>query len=202
MSLRPYSGLSYRHSTTSGTQTEELAGSHLATSAQPPRTTSLFSLYVSSQHAPQPMRFIMPLETPGALLEGLHCLTASRPLPTPNEFQGKTMPRLLLITDSRLSENDRQNVFLEELTVGPQLYPRSSAGTWSGLGAIFFLCFARRGMGLGCGAVSARTIGAGQTPSTGQSKGRQGDHKRSTKINVNTKNVFRNAGCVSHLWSM
>ena len=35
------------------------------------------------------------------------------------------MPRFLLITDSRLSENDRQNVFLEELTVGPQLYPRS-----------------------------------------------------------------------------
>jgi hypothetical protein len=71
------------------------------------------------------MRFIVPLETPGALLEGLRCLTASRPLPTPNEFQGKTMPRFLLITDSRLSENDRQNVFLEEITVGPQLYPRS-----------------------------------------------------------------------------
>jgi len=35
------------------------------------------------------------------------------------------MPRFLLITDSRLSGNDRQNVFLEELTVGPQLYPRS-----------------------------------------------------------------------------
>ena len=67
----------------------------------------------------------MPLETPGALLEGLRCLTASRPLPTPNEFQGKTIPRFLLITDSRLSENDRQNVFLEELTVGPQLDPRA-----------------------------------------------------------------------------
>jgi hypothetical protein len=71
------------------------------------------------------MRLIVPLETPGALLEGLRCLTASRPLPTPNEFQGKTMPRVLLITDSRLSENDRQNVFLEELTVRPQHYPRS-----------------------------------------------------------------------------
>jgi hypothetical protein len=71
------------------------------------------------------MRFVVPLETPGALLEGLRCLTASRPIPTPNEFQGKTMQRFLLITDSRLSENDRQNVFLEELTVGPQLYPTS-----------------------------------------------------------------------------
>src|SRR5580704_5754442 len=65
------------------TQIEELAGSRLATSAQPPRTTSPFSLHVSSQHAPQPMRFIVPLETPGALLEGLRCLTSSSLLPTP-----------------------------------------------------------------------------------------------------------------------
>jgi len=68
------------------TRTEDLACSRLATSAQPPRTTSLFSLHVSSQHAPQPMRLIVPLETPGALLEGLRCLTASRPLSTPEEF--------------------------------------------------------------------------------------------------------------------
>jgi hypothetical protein len=47
------------------------------------------------------------------------------PAPDTQWVQGKTMPRFLLITDSRLSENDRQNVFLEELTVGPQLYPRS-----------------------------------------------------------------------------
>jgi hypothetical protein len=59
------------------------------------------------------MRLIVPLETPGALLEGLRCLTASRPLPTRKEFQGKTMPRFLLITDLRLSEDNRQNVFLE-----------------------------------------------------------------------------------------
>jgi hypothetical protein len=77
-----------------------------------------------------------------------------------------------------------------------------TAGTWTGLGAMLFLCFARRGTGLGCGAESARTTGAGQTPNTGQSKGRQGDHKRSAKISVNTKIVFRNAGCVSHLWSI
>src|ERR1700738_1241251 len=125
MSLRPYSGLSYRHSRTSGTQAEDLAGSRLAMSAQPPRTMSPLSQDVFSRHAPQPTRLIVPLETPGALLEGLRCLTASRPLPTPNEFQGKTMTRFLLITDSQLSENDRQNVFLDELTVGPQLYPRS-----------------------------------------------------------------------------
>src|ERR1700676_5129657 len=79
---------------------------------------------------------------------------------------------------------------------------KCSVGTWTGLGALVFLCFGRRGIGLGSGALSARTTGAGQTPSTGQSNGRQGDHKRSTKISINIKNVFRNAGCVSHLWSM
>ena len=31
----------------------------------------------------------------------------------------------MLMTDLRLSEDDRQNVFLEELTVGPQLDPRA-----------------------------------------------------------------------------
>ena len=35
------------------------------------------------------------------------------------------MSKFMLVTDLRLSEDDRQNVFLEELTVGPQLYPRS-----------------------------------------------------------------------------
>ena len=71
------------------------------------------------------MRLTGSLETPGALLEGLRCLTASRPLPTRKEFQGKTMSSFMLITDSRLSEDERQNVFLEELTVGPQLDPRT-----------------------------------------------------------------------------
>jgi hypothetical protein len=35
------------------------------------------------------------------------------------------MSSLMLITDLRLSEDDRQNVFLQELTVGPQLDPRT-----------------------------------------------------------------------------
>jgi hypothetical protein len=35
------------------------------------------------------MRLVVPLDTPGALLEGLRCLTASRPFPTRNEFLGK-----------------------------------------------------------------------------------------------------------------
>ena len=83
-----------------------------------------FSLEVSSQHAPQPMRSIVPLETPGALLEGLRCLTASRPLAT--------------ITDSRLSGDDCQNVFLEKLTVGPQLDPRTLLELAQDLAQSFF----------------------------------------------------------------
>ena len=35
------------------------------------------------------------------------------------------MRRFMLMTDLRLSEVDRQNVFLEELTVGRQLDPRA-----------------------------------------------------------------------------
>ena len=81
---------------------------------------------------------MLPLETPGALLEGLRCLTGSRPLPTRKEFQGKTMSRFLLITDLRLSEDDRQNVFLEELTVGPQLDPRTLLELGQDLAQSFF----------------------------------------------------------------
>ena len=71
--------------------------------------------------------------------------------------------------------------------------------TWSGVGARRFGCFTRRGCALGWGAESARTTGAGQTPNTGQSKGRHGDHKRNTKISVNTNNVLRNLGSELHL---
>ena len=84
------------------------------------------------------MRLIVPLETPGALLEGLRCLTASRPLPTSKEFQGKTMWRFLLITDLRLAEDDRQNVFLRELTVGPQLDSRALRVFGQDLARCFF----------------------------------------------------------------
>jgi len=55
-----------------------------------------FSLDVSFQHAPQPVRLTVPLDTPGTLLEGLRCLTASRPFPTRSKFEGKTRSRFLL----------------------------------------------------------------------------------------------------------
>ena len=64
-----------------GRQTQEVAGGRLATSAQPPRATRSPAAQVSCQHALYPIRPIVPLDTPGALREGLRCSTASRPLP-------------------------------------------------------------------------------------------------------------------------
>jgi hypothetical protein len=51
------------------------------------------------------MRLTLPLDTSGALLEGLHCLTASCPLPNHSRFPG----------------DDRGNVFFGEITGGAQL---------------------------------------------------------------------------------
>jgi len=75
------------------TQTEEFVGSRLATSAQPPRATAAFSRHASSQHAPQPIRSLVTLDSPGVLLKGLRCLTAFRPLTRPAQFQEGTDSR-------------------------------------------------------------------------------------------------------------
>jgi hypothetical protein len=72
------------------TQPQEVAGGRLASSAQPPRATSVFPHRLSASFTPQPFPLDPATETNGALLEGLRCLTASRPLPT--EFQGDTEP--------------------------------------------------------------------------------------------------------------
>ena len=69
---------------------KEVAGGRLASSAQPPRATSVFPLRLSPSFTPQPFPLDPATGTNGALLEGLRCLTASRPLPT--EFQGDTEP--------------------------------------------------------------------------------------------------------------
>jgi hypothetical protein len=63
------------------TQGEEVAVRHRATSAQPPRATSLFPLWFFSQHASHPVPSTVALDTPGALLEGLRCFPAAYPLP-------------------------------------------------------------------------------------------------------------------------
>jgi len=60
----------------------------------PPRATSFFSRNISSAHTPQPTRSVLLVDTPGALLEGLRCFTASRPLLA--EFQGKNLSGLPL----------------------------------------------------------------------------------------------------------
>jgi hypothetical protein len=68
-------------------QTQEVAGGRLASSAQPPRATSIFPHRSSRSFTPQPFPLDLASGTNGALLEGLRCFTASRPLPT--EFQGQ-----------------------------------------------------------------------------------------------------------------
>lgn len=58
-----------------------VAGRRRATSAQPARATSIFLLWCSSRHAPQPTSSGAALDTTGALLEGLRGfrLTARSP---------------------------------------------------------------------------------------------------------------------------
>ena len=48
------------------------------------------------------------------------------------------MSRLVLITDLRISEDDRQNVFLEDLTVGPQIDSRTLLELGQDLAQSFF----------------------------------------------------------------
>jgi hypothetical protein len=66
-------------------QTQEVAGGHLASSAQPPRATSIFPHRSSRSFTPQPFPLDLASGTTGALLQGLRCFTASRRLPA--EFQ-------------------------------------------------------------------------------------------------------------------
>jgi hypothetical protein len=60
---------------------QPVAGGRLASSAQPPRATSSLTHWLASQHTPQPFPSVFVLDTPGALLKGLRCFTAFRPLP-------------------------------------------------------------------------------------------------------------------------
>ena len=68
------------------THTKETAGGRLASSAQPPRATSVFLPWPSSLRQPQPIPSSSFLDNPGALLEGLRCFTAFRPLPRNQRF--------------------------------------------------------------------------------------------------------------------
>jgi len=77
------------------TISREVAGGRLASSAQPPRATSFPPPPSSPQLAPQPIPSTPFLETSGALLEGLRCFTAYRPLPDQNFMIGKTLKPVL-----------------------------------------------------------------------------------------------------------
>ena len=59
----------------------EVAAGRLASSAQPPRAPSFFDPGAAYQPTPQPFSSPLFLDAPDALLEGLRCLTAFRPLP-------------------------------------------------------------------------------------------------------------------------
>lgn len=76
-------------------QTPTVAGGRLATSAQPPRATLALPANVSNQRTPPSTRSLLPLDTPDALREGLHCSTASRPLPRPHWISGKHLAEVL-----------------------------------------------------------------------------------------------------------
>lgn len=77
-------------------QAVRVAVGRLASSAQPPRATSVFSQNAFSPHTPQPTRSILLADTAGALLEGLRCFTASRPLLIPRSYVRKKHPMLSL----------------------------------------------------------------------------------------------------------
>ena len=68
---------------------DEVAVRHLATPAQPPRATPVFSQNIPSSHTPQPTRSFLLGDTPGALLKGLRCFPAASPLPARFEGYGK-----------------------------------------------------------------------------------------------------------------
>jgi hypothetical protein len=74
-------------------QGEEVAVRHRATSAQPPRATSLLLLWSSSRHAPRPFPSTEALDNPGALLEGLRCSPAAFPLPVSSAVHGENLER-------------------------------------------------------------------------------------------------------------
>jgi len=75
------------------TQTQEVAGGRLATSAQPSRVPSFSPLWFPSSPTPQPTSAAYVLDTPDALLEGLRCFMASRPLRAILLFQAMTLSR-------------------------------------------------------------------------------------------------------------
>ena len=74
----------------------QVAGERLASSAQPPRASSFFLHWPLSLQRPQPVTSTFFLDSPCALLEGLRCFPASRPLPGPEMRREKPYNHLCL----------------------------------------------------------------------------------------------------------
>jgi hypothetical protein len=72
-----------------------VASGRLASSAQPPRATSPAAHRRLSRPTPQPFRSIFFRDPSGALLEGLRCFPAFRPLPNPRS-DGRKNHRMLV----------------------------------------------------------------------------------------------------------
>lgn len=94
---------------------EEVAARRLATSAQPPRATPIFSQNASSSHTPQPTRSFLFRDTPGALLKGLRCFPAACPLPARLEGHGKpaTSSEFHVDTEEKSGSPVRPTLFRE-----------------------------------------------------------------------------------------
>ena len=75
------------------TQTEEVADGRSATSAQPPRATLVPATKISSPPPLHPIRSSSLPDTPGALLEGLHCYPLSARFEKQQRFVGKPSPK-------------------------------------------------------------------------------------------------------------
>jgi hypothetical protein len=92
-----------------GVKIETVAGGRLATSAQPPRATPILDSQVSSELTQHPICSFLPLDDPGALRVGLHCLTASRPLPIHTLLGGK--PRQPFSSNSTITHFRQDQAF-------------------------------------------------------------------------------------------
>ncbi len=95
-------------------------GRRLASSAQPPRATSVFLARPSSLPQSQPIPSSSFLDNPGTLLEGLRCFTAFRPLPQTTGFHQAFQA-------AQLTRPERHNSFnctkcLKPISVAPRFF--------------------------------------------------------------------------------
>ena len=86
--------------------------------------------------------------------------------------------------------------------VGPQLDPRAVLELGQDLGRCFFYVLPDEVRAWAVGLNQPARLEPGKRRTQGKAKVARATTRGATKISVNTKNVFRNAGCVAHLWSI